>query len=86
MFACIRFKDEIYSHSNTMKNFFSVPAELNKVQKVIYTVWLLLAFFIAIMIVALFLAQDPDGASIFGTIIFFIVITFLRNKLFQIWK
>lgn len=69
-----------------IRNFFSVPKELNKVQKVIYTVWLLLAFFIAFMIVSLLSVRDPDANSVFGIIIFFIAITFLRNKLFQIWK
>lgn len=76
--------------NKTIKDFFFTPPELNKIQRIIYTIWLFLSIFLALGLVTVVVEESkhlfPDYSSLWWSIIGFVTLTFIRNKLFQVWK
>lgn len=78
---------------NEIKNFFVIPSELNKSQKIISTIWVLLGFFLALVGVFNLMSNlnsynllEIFISDVFLLSVSFIAMTFIRNKFFQVWK
>ncbi|MDP2909918.1 MAG: hypothetical protein Q8N69_02500 [bacterium] len=70
-----------------IKKFFARPSLENKVQKSVYTIWLLLVVIIIVFAILIGLAPNSgDSESEFWVgFLSVVVLTFIRNKLIEIW-
>ncbi len=69
-----------------IRGIFKIPELRNKVQKLVYTIWLLLNAYIVVYGVAQTIG-DPSNSNtgLLVIVVGIVVTTFLRNLLLKIW-